>query len=411
MIYPAPAVNNKQANYNAVKIQINDPKTKISPDYKTNPNDNGIYTGVDIQINRPSVEPYTKSLYEYPAYNSIVPYDMAVQNAKIPLAYQTNLISNRTYVHNDNAYEIEFELKEHKAEEKEEEIKNAEEIPQEAEHEDNTPPVPEANYTTVEAEKVEKEEEPLAASGLNFRAKKEPEIVPSEEILPEVNIPNVVTALHNTDYDIQAAQMEEIVRTAMTSPEKAMPYVVRDVFLSLIEIVQNDTTKLPAPSPAQVEARRQIIVNEVIKEYAKNSNLDPQKMELPYKLTEEDIARAVELTPMELAERNKEYALYAMAALAKVYTDEIEKESGTVIPLTDLPGVSTVVDTLRYNPNPETKTAAIDALLYIQRPEYKEELISLFNLVRKDRNEGVAAAAEEALIILNKPQQKSAVAA
>ncbi len=396
MTYPVPAVNNKQANYNAVKIQINDPKTKISPDYKTNPEDNGIYTGVDIQINRPSVEPYTKSLYEYPAYTGIVPYDMAIQNAKLPLAYQTNLISNRTYVHNDNAYEIEFELKEAKEKEKEIEPETEEITPEVIPAE---PQVPEANYTTVEAEKAD-----AAAAGLNFRAKKEPEIIPAEEILPEVDIPNVVSNLHNSDYDIQAAQMEEIVRTAMTTPEKALPFVVRDVFLSLIEIVQNDTSKLPAPSPAQTETRRQIIVNEVIKEYAKEKNLDPQKMELPYKLTKEEIASAVELTPMELAERNKEYALYAMAALAKVYTDEIEKESGTVIPLTDLPGVSTVVDTLRYNSNPETKIAAIDALLYIQRPEYKEELLSLFNLVKKDQNETVSVAADEALVILNNPQ-------
>lgn len=396
MIYPAPAVNNKQANYNAVKIQINDPKTKISPDYKPNPNDNGIYTGVDIQINRPSVEPYTKPVYEYPAYDGIVPYDMAVPKARIPLAYQTNLINNRTYVHNNNAYEIEFELKEAKEKEGETEPKVEETSPEEVPAE---PQVPEANYTTVEAEKAD-----AAAAGLNFRAKKELEIIPAEEILPEVDIPNVVSALHNSDYDIQAAQMEEIVRIAMITPEKALPYVVRDVFLSLIEIVQNDTSKLPAPSPAQTETRRQIIVNEVIKEYAKEKNLDPQKMELPYKLTKEEIARAVELTPMELAERNKEYALYAMAALAKVYTDEIEKESGTVIPLTDLPGVSTVVDTLRYNSNPETKIAAIDALLYIQRPEYKEELLSLFNLVKKDQNETVSVAADEALVILNNPQ-------
>ena len=413
MTYPVPAVNNRQANYNAVKIQINDPKTKISPNNKPNPDDNGIYNGVDIQINRPSVEPFTRPIYQYPMYEEgPVPYCMAVPGAKLPLAYQTNLISNRTFVHNNNAYEIEFEFDELKS--KENKI-NKTDVEKAAEPEKNQeesneiliiekveePQVPEANYTTLEAEKAEA---PIV-NGLNFRAKKEPEIIPSQEILPEADIPAIIDNLSNPNYDIQAEQMEEIVRTAMTTPDKALPYVVRDIFSSLIEIVQKDTTKLAAPNQAQAETRRQIIVNEVIKEYAKTNNLNTENVELPYKLTEEEIASAVKLTPMELAERNKEYALYAMAALAKVYTDEIEKESGTVIPLTDLPGISTVVDTLRYNINPETKIAAIDALLYIQRPEYKEELVSLFNLVSKDRSNEVAAVAAEALAFLNNSEK------
>ena len=109
MINPTPAVN-KQANYNAVRIQINDPKTRIPENYKTNPDNNGIYNGVDIQVNRPVVETFKKPIYSYPATDKIITYDMAAPALKLPLTYQTNLINNRTYIHNNNAYEVEFEI-------------------------------------------------------------------------------------------------------------------------------------------------------------------------------------------------------------------------------------------------------------------------------------------------------------
>ena len=407
MIYP-PSEINKQPNYNAVKIQINDPKTRISPEYKTNPDDKGIYTGVDIQINRPTVEPYTKPVYDYPIYNEIIPFDLAVPVAKLPVAYQTNLFNNKTFIHNNNDYEIEFELK--KPEEKSDvtnssepqgEIEEAviiEEIETpETEAPQAEPEVPQANYTTVEAEK----ENALNFHGINFQAKKEPKIIPSEEILPEVDIPVIVKKLHNPDFDIQAQQMEEIARISMENPADAVPYIVRDVFSSLIDIVKKDTSDLNPPSQQQTEIRRKIIINEIIKEQARENKQDLSKLELPYQISEEEIKLANEISPLEQAERNKEYALYTMAVLAKVYTDEVEKQTGNVVPLTDLPGISTVVDTLRYNSNPSIKIAAIDSLLYIQRPEYKEELTSLFNLIAKDRNDYVAESAAAALLRLN----------
>lgn len=54
---------------------------------------------------------------------------------------------------------------------------------------------------------------------------------------------------------------------------------------------------------------------------------------------------------MEQAERNKEYALYTISILAKIYTDEVEKQTGNIVPLTDLPGSAAIVDALRFNPN------------------------------------------------------------
>ena len=49
-------INSKAATYNAVKIQINDPKTNITEGFKTSPEDNNTYNAVAIEVNRPSVE-------------------------------------------------------------------------------------------------------------------------------------------------------------------------------------------------------------------------------------------------------------------------------------------------------------------------------------------------------------------
>ena len=388
-ISPVGANNTNASNYNAVKIQVNDPRTNIPEGFKSEEGDNGVYNAVNIEVNRPRVNagvkrPEIKPVYNYPNASGIVTYDMAGIAPVLPVAYQTNLINNRTLI---NA-EIEFEgLENKKPKEKDSEVKDAElknaeidEVKAEAVK------VPEPNVTTVEAEK----------SGLAFHGKTV-EIVPSQDIKPDVDVAKVVANLSDKDYDVQATQMEEIARISMENPQNAVPFVVKEIFMSLIDVVQKDTSNLTPPSPEQINARKKIIVNELIKEQAKTNGEDLDKIELPYTLTDAEKKSAATLTDMEQAERNKEYALYTMAALAKVYTDEVFKHTGNVVPMTDLPGVSTVVDTLRYNQNSGVKIAAIDALRYIRRPEYKDELISLFSLAARDENPYVAKNAIIAL--------------
>ena len=223
---------------------------------------------------------------------------------------------------------------------------------------------------------------------------KRPEIIPGEEILPDVDIPLVISNLTNADYDVQAQQMEEIARISLDNPENAVPYIVREVFSSLIDITKKDTANLAAPTDEQVQARKKLISNFIVMENAKQGQ---GQVKLPYQLTEKDFALANELSPMEQAERNKEYALYTISILAKIYTDEVEKQTGNIVPLTDLPGSAAIVDALRFNPNSGVKIAAIDALRHIQRPEYKEELTTLYTLAQADSNPQVSMAAERAL--------------
>ncbi len=385
-------------NYNAVKINIRQPEVNAANNRNTYIDDNGIYNAVNIDIDNPSVNTEPKRIYAYPESESPVTFDM-VNPKRIPLPQGFNIAYTTTNVilpkiENEVEIEIEDEPEEIEIEEEPENVE-----------------VPEASYTSVEAEKANAEAEDniindvkimeaetekikKADNQISVSEIKRPEIIPGEEILPDVDISLVVSNLTNPDFDVQAQQMEEIARLSLDDKENAIPYIVREVFSSLIDITKADSTNLAAPSEEQVQARKKLIANFIAIETARSSNTQPK---LPYPVNEADLALANQLSPMEMAERNKEYALFTMSILAKVYADEVERHTGNIVPLTDLPGSAAIVDALRYNPNSEVKIAAIDALRHIQRPEYKEELTKLYTLAQADSNPQVAMAAARAL--------------
>lgn len=285
---------------------------------------------------------------------------------------------------------------------------DVEDVPEEVEETENAEEAKEAPAVAEDDTKnVDKinDDVKVMDSEVKEIEKKKPEIIPGEEIKPDVDIPLVISNLTNADYDVQAQQMEEIARISMDNPENAVPYIVRDVFATLIDITKADTSELASPTEAQVQARKKVIANYLVMENAKGD----KNVKLPYELSDAEIELANQISPMEQAERNKEYAMYTMSVLAKIYTDEVEKQTGNIVPMTDLPGTSAIVDALRYNPNPEVKLAAIDALSHIERPEYKDELTTLFTLAQTDTNPLVAMAATRA--IERAAQDDSAVAA
>ena len=351
--------------YNGVDIKIRKPQvnTKDSSNMSV-VNDNGIYNAVRINIDNPRVNSEHQKVYEYPEADHIVTYEMT---GFMPVSLPERSLSEQS----DKPKEVDSV--------KVEEVE-----------------VPKPNYTTTEDEKGAKIAD---ASNVQFHGapeNKKVEIVPGEEIKPEIDVHKIVSNLENKDYDVQAKQMAEIARTSLENPEKAVPYIVKEIFAGLVDIAKNDTKALAAPTKDQVEARKKLIMDFVAMQ--KNPNLK----EMPYKLTDNEVALATTLSPMEMAERNKEYALYTMAILAKVYIDEVHKHTGNVVPMTDVPGVSVMVDSLRYSQNPGVKIAAIDALSHIARPEYKDEMKEIFTIAKSDRDRNIAAVADLALQKVNK---------
>ena len=350
--------------YSAVNINIKKPEVNAGD--AANPmsvnNDNGIYNAVKIDIDNPKINTQPQKVYDYPESEGIVTYEML----------------------NINPIQLPAEVKDADAEEIEEDTDAA---------------VPEPNYTDLETEKKNNSTD-NGITKLSFKGNeqdiKKPEIVPPENILPKVDIGLVTENLKNKDKDVQAQQIEEIVRTAIMDEENAKNYLVSDVFTELINITKEDATKLTPPSQQQIEIRQKLIANiiAVEKDNAAINNL-------PYKLTDEEINIATNLSPMELTERNKEYAITALGALAELFIKDFEAKEGRIVPITDAPGVAAIVDSLRRDPDSSVKLAAIDALRHIKRPEYKEELSALFMLAQTDPNPNVARAAAISLQDLN----------
>lgn len=292
--------------------------------------DSGAYNAADIEVNRPVV-------FTYPDAKSLVTYKMAqIAPVNVPKSL----------------------------------------------------PVPEPNVTTTEAEKE------LAFHGVNFKATpKKPEIIPPQEIKPDVDVQAIEDNLTSDDYDVQAKQLHDILKGAAVEKNAARDYIVPEIFISLDNIINKDVSNLAKPTEAQKEARNKIRENIMAADKAFADGVKPEDFKMPYEMSDDEVKLALTLTPFEQAERNKTYALVVSAVLSKAYADGVEEQTGNVVPLTDLPGVSTMVDVLRKEKNSEVKLAALDSLRYISRPEYKEELVTIFTLAAQSSEPKVAQVA------------------
>lgn len=248
--------------------------------------------------------------------------------------------------------------------------------------------VPPAPVVTAEVPKEEvtdvKKPEPSteAPKEEGVKAETPVEVVPSAPVVPQVDLNEFIAKLTNSDYEIQAAGMEEIANMVNEDPKKATELLDTKIVDALTNIVTADTTKLAGPTDAQVAAR--------------------QKLASGQQMSDDEKKLASEITPYEQAERNKSYAMFTAAILQKLYGEEVQKLTNSTVPLTELPGAVTIVEQLKNNENPMVRTSAIEALSYIQAPAYKKDLTTIFTIAQKDRDPSVKEAATTALEALNK---------
>lgn len=203
------------------------------------------------------------------------------------------------------------------------------------------------------------------------------EVKAPEAVTPQVDVNAFITKLTSSDYEQQATAMESIADLAQNSPKQATALLDVKVIDTLLGIMQTDSSKLTGPTPAQLQIREKIMTGKPV--------------------TEAETVEANKITPMELAERNKQYSIYTVAILQKLYGSEIEKINSTVVPMTELPGAAGIVEQVKNNPNPMVRASGIDALSYIQRPEYKQDLTTLFTVAKSDKDVNVQQAATKAL--------------
>ena len=203
------------------------------------------------------------------------------------------------------------------------------------------------------------------------------EIVPPQPMAPQIDLNSFIAKLTNPDYEIQANAMEEIANMIKDEPQKATELLDEKVVNALNTIINADSSKLEGPTAEQIAARQKMMKNE--------------------QLTDAEKELATKITPMEQAERNKSYAMFTSAIMQKLYGEEVAKLTGNTVPLTELPGAVTIVEQLKNNPNPMVRTSALEALSYIQTPEYKQDLNTLFTIAQNDQDANVKEAAKTAL--------------
>lgn len=310
----------QQPNYNAVKIDINNPQVNTTPQTS------------QIQPIQPQQAPGVT-----PVYNSIPAasvYEIPQQSIYNPQAVSQPAAVQET-VSVPPPVIIQPSIKQ---------------IP-------STPQIPVATATETAPKKVE--------------------VKTPEAAKPQLDLNEFITKLTSKDYEIQAKAIESIAQIAQKAPEKATDLLDVKIVNALLGIMSTDTSKLEGPTPQQLQIREKIMSGK--------------------KVSEAENAEANKITPMELAERNKLFSIYTVAMLEKLYSSEIEKIDKTVVPMTELPGAAGIVEQIKNNPNPMVRIAGIDALSFIQRPEYKQDLATLFSVAKNDKDPNVQKVADLAL--------------
>lgn len=179
-----------------------------------------------------------------------------------------------------------------------------------------------------------------------------------------VDVKGLLNSLASSNTDNQTAAIQQIAEIAQTNPVAAKALLNEQVFGSLANIINADTSNLQGP----------------------NGKSDPKN-----------------LSPLEKAEINKQFAVYTLAILQKNFREEINKEmkknNYPDIAINDLPYIKEgIVNNLKDNQNPTIREACLSALNYVGRPEDKDVLRVLYEISAKhDSSPSVRAAAQDYL--------------
>lgn len=341
----------QQPTYNAVKIDINNPQVNATPAYAQNPQ-------------TPPV---------LPVYNSIPAasvYEVPQQSIYQPQSVITKPLAMQEVPSVPPPVIVQPSVKQPEAQ-----------VVQQAQPEAQVQAQPKAEPQPQVTTQPQAAEQPQAPAAVEA-APKTVEVKAPEVIKPQLDLNEFISKLTSSDYEVQATTMASIAEMVQATPQVATELLDVKIIETLQNIMSKDSSKLEGPTPQQLQIREKIINGKPV--------------------TAAETVEANKITPMEQAERNKLFAIYTTAVLDKLYASEIEKIDKTVVQITELPGAAGIVEQIKNNPNPMVKIAGIDAMSYIQRPEYKQDLTTLFTVAKNDKDPNVQKVAELALNKLEK---------
>ena len=175
--------------------------------------------------------------------------------------------------------------------------------------------------------------------------------------------------------------IEKVADLAQNNLQLAPTLLDTALMESLLGVIGKDTSTLEGPTEHQKDLRQQLLSGK--------------------QLSEADMAEANKISPLEMAERNKQYALFTTAILQNLLIDEFKKTNNMTPDIKDLPGMEQIVTTIKDNPNPMLRASGLAALAYNARPEYKPVMKEIFELSKQDADENVQKVAAEGLAKLD----------
>lgn len=198
---------------------------------------------------------------------------------------------------------------------------------------------------------------------------------------PALDVPAFTAAIKSDDLQKVGDTIENVADIAQSKPDQVAQLLDTDLMEALLSVIGKDTSALEGPTDAQKELRQQVLSGK--------------------QLSDADMAEANKISPLELAERNKQYALFTTAILQNALIDEFKKTNNMTPDIKDLPGMEQIVTTVKDNPSPMLRASALAALAYNARPEYKPVMKEIFELSKNDADENVQKVAAEGLAKLD----------
>lgn len=242
------------------------------------------------------------------------------------------------------------------------------------------PPVPPA---VVETPKTQPQP---AAAPVEQPVAQQPQVAPQPQGGQEAA--KLIEGLNAPEPEAQFDTINKIAELAQSQSPEALALVSPDTFKGLSAVVTKDTSTLPGPDQEQSALREKAMGGQ--------------------QLSAEEKAKAEKLAPQEMAEMNKQYALYTLAILGNAYRDGTNaalQQQGINEPLkiNEIPEINLIIDTIKDNSNPLIREAGISALDYLARPEDKEIVKTVLNLATQDADESVKKAASDSLTKMGEP--------
>ena len=208
-------------------------------------------------------------------------------------------------------------------------------------------------------------------------------VQPNNE-MKTVDITPVLRGLQSNNMAEQSEALNKIGEAA-ENPAEVKKFLETSVLDALLGILNADTNGLQEATPEQIEARTKLMNNKQMTDAEKNL--------------------AMTLAPKEVAERNKQHALYSISILQNALANEIEAKTGEKLSIEKLPAIDQVVEVVKSNPSPLLRASALVALAHLDKEEYKPVLSEIFTLAQNDQDPNVKQVATEALNKINGKKQ------